>query len=102
MPSRAATIYTALSTLDPTDVYALKCLAYALLLSGQHGRALTIAEACLSLDLDRDDAELVGLVRGRALWHLDRREEARATVLRILQQRKARAMSAEAGREGAP
>ena len=84
MYERAVVVYAALSEFFADDAYILKCLAFSLLEMEEHERALSIADQSLRLQMTPEDVKILQFIRGRALWHLGRREEARASALEAL------------------
>ncbi len=87
-PDRAAILYGALVQSYPDNGYFLKCLAYALLRDEEFDRALAAAEAGLGMGLSAGDVDFLQLVRGRALWNLGQREEARLAIRGVLDRRR--------------
>lgn len=76
---RALVLFEALNVLFPKDTHISLSLAYAYLLNGHYARALKLAELC-----DRDIKTTIDgktspgmFIKIRALWALDRQEEAR-------------------------
>ena len=84
---RAAKIYGALALFEPHDTYILKCLAYSLLRIGDYRRALAVTDDALASGMSAEDADLLQLIRGRALWNLKRHDEARLAMRGVLRRR---------------
>jgi len=80
---KARKLFEALARLSPGDVRMLRSLAYACLLSGDHGRALELCAEAIALSGDSVEPG-VFLVRARALHALGRREETREAVQRFI------------------
>lgn len=85
-PEKAVVLLEALQELAPMDEYGGRALAGAYLAAGRHLDALHAADACMQ-GMEAQAAAPLHLIRSRALWGLDREEEARAALRRYIQLR---------------
>lgn len=79
-PAKALVLFKALAELFSEDLNVVKALSYACMLCGDHDKALSLAERFLSESNTDDDEALGRLLKGKALWGMGRREEARSTM----------------------
>jgi tetratricopeptide (TPR) repeat protein len=79
---KAVAVFEALSALAPDDAAASQRLGFAYLLGRRHAEALRHAEAHLDRFPTDPDLDAVRRLRGRALWHLGRPNEARRAAAR--------------------
>ena len=83
-PEKALTILRAASRLAPGDKDLSKSLAYAELIAGDAGAALTAADRYVRAGGDGSDRSPIQLIRARALLQVGRAAEARACFGRFV------------------
>jgi predicted Zn-dependent protease len=84
-PSQAATLYRALSLLQPQDVKHAKSLAYAYLSQGNAEHALEMLDSIVG---PNEPSPEVHLMRAQALAALDRIDDAQVSMRAFLSMRR--------------
>jgi tetratricopeptide (TPR) repeat protein len=85
---KALSIFRALNELFPDDPYLLKSLSYACIMCGKYEKALHFTDKFLGRASEARDIETGTLLRGKSLWGIGRKDEARGTLRQYLDLRK--------------
>lgn len=80
---KAFTIFAALCELFPEDVKLGLCLGYIQVLRGDYSSAVRRADRFLGSETGPEETAMGLIIRGRALWGIGRRKEARAIIDRL-------------------
>ena len=79
---KALVIYRVLHDHFPEDIYVIKALCYACIANGVFESGLRLANRFIKQARDGDERHLGYLLKGKSLWGLGRKDEARQALAR--------------------